>query len=163
MAEGKHWFECSKFELAVAWIYSQKLLFLPPVHKATCAGINPFSGRGNFSETLLKSKGAKRQRYRFGVQIHFICAIIAFKYDQVLVVCCSSLCLTSHPVSTPASSKAAEQCRRSGPHAEPFFYIYITNCWYCSLISVSEMPCQACQGAHQCPLDSFSPRASASC
>lgn len=30
----------------------QKLLFLPPVCEATCAGTDPFGGRGNFSEAL---------------------------------------------------------------------------------------------------------------
>lgn len=94
MAEGNTGLNVPGLNVQRPGFTPQKLLFLPPVHEASCAGINPFGGRGNFSEALLNSEGAKRQRHKFGVQVHFICAIIAFKYVlssgpslQLLVPC----------------------------------------------------------------------------
>lgn len=145
---------------AVAWIYSQKTAVSAPIHEEMCAGINPFGGRGNFSEALLNSKGTKGKDADFGCKPTLSLQLLHLNVLKFFVAAPG----VSRPILlAPGLLWTAEQCTRSAPRAEPLFYISITNCWYCSLISVSKMPCQASQGAHQCPLDSFSPWASASC
>jgi len=101
----------------------------------------------NHSSLLLRLKGERC----FRVLLQFPIAINAFEDILVFLLCHSSSCtivrcrLVLHQphVSIPALSlgfRALQQVRTS---LWTLFFLYITNCWYCSLIPVFEMPCQA--------------------
>lgn len=74
------------------------------------------------------------------MQVHFFCAINAFKYIQILVLWCS-------PLAPLPSSGLRSNAEGQDLTPNAAFFMYVTNCRYCSLISVFEMPCQGSQGA----------------